>query len=151
MRKRIYLIAPIVTVLAYVTVARADDVLIYLKLDNALAKQVHFAVDGKYSCDAKPQGVDKTSPYTCVFASACLAYDGTFMFHEGSDGACIEAPLDSNPHTVVITWASQKLTRQVKLGFTPSDPDFGPASYDNDCTLSIAPGDTAPVFSCKSD
>ena len=153
MIKYMLLIASMAIALTAATAARSDsdDVLIYLELHNGFSKHVHFTVDGRYSCDAQAHGAGKTSPDTCVFATACLAYDETFMFHEGSDGTCKEVPLDSNPHTVVITWAGQKLTRQVKLGFTPADPDFGPASYDNDCTLSIGTGDTTPVFSCKSD
>lgn len=153
MVKYLSLIASIAIALTAATAARSDsdEMLIYLKLDDTLSKQVHFTVDGRYACDAKAHATDKNAPYTCVFASACLLYDETFMFHEGSDGTCKEVPLDSNPHTVVMTWARQKLTRQVKLAFTPSDPDFGPASYDNECTLSMNPGDTAPAFSCKSD
>src|SRR5580698_8056746 len=90
MIKYMLLIASMAIALTAATAARSDsdDVLIYLELHNGFSKQVHFTVDGRYSCDAQAHGAGKTSPDTCVFATACLAYDETFMFHEGSDGTC---------------------------------------------------------------
>ena len=137
--------------LLFPTVARSDDVLTDIMLDNKYSKAVHFVLDGKYSCDAAASTEGGTHYQACAFANSCEFFDEVYMFHEGEDGHCIELDLSHSPHKLVMTWADQRVSVEVNLVHIPDAGDFGPETYESLCTFAVRSGDTLPSLNCGDE
>lgn len=137
--------------LLFPAIARSDDVLTDIMLDNKFSKPVHFVLDGKYSCDAAGPSEGKPQGQSCAFTDSCGLFDEVYMFHEGQDGHCVELDLSHSPHKLVISWGDQRVSVAIDLVHIPDAGDFGPEAYESLCTFAVRPGDTLPSLNCGDE